>query len=115
MDDANNGEGTSGEDKEASNGKPCHIVAIIRGMPRENIRSNGLMKMRIVELIVVHKKDKSVLTKTFDKIILGFQNSEKIFGEILNEIFSPVITTTISHFDVTMAVAPVTYYVFRRV
>lgn len=60
------------------------------------------MNRKIVELMVVHKKDKKdeeSSTKVLDRPMSGFRESEKVAG-ILNEIFPMVITAIIRHFNV---------------
>lgn len=58
------------------------------------------MKRKIAELMVVNKKDISTSSKGPERSILGFLDSENI-GGIPNDIFPLVITTTVSHFDVS--------------
>lgn len=63
---------TSGESKEANIRKCLYIVVITIGAPRENLPSEGTMKKKIVEMLVVHKKEGGIPTKTLDRPILGF-------------------------------------------
>lgn len=67
-----NGEKTSGENNGASKGKRQHIRVFTRGTPRANILSKWIMKRKIVELMVAHKKDGSTLAKTPYMSMLGF-------------------------------------------
>lgn len=54
------------------------------------------MKRKIEELMVVHKKDRSTSSKSPDKLMLEFWDSEKA-TRTLNDIFPLVIITTIVH------------------
>lgn len=57
---------TSDEDKEANKGKRQYIIAITRGASQANLPSNGTMKRKMVEMLVVYKTDGSVSMKTPD-------------------------------------------------
>lgn len=59
---------------------------ITEGAPRENLSSKGSMKLKIFEMIAVHKKDGSTLVKILYRPMLGFGDSKKV-GGILNEYF----------------------------
>lgn len=79
---------TCGKDKEASK-DVAKIKRLARGSantflqslggPRENLPFEGMMKIKITKMLVLHKKD----------------------GEIFNNIFPLVITTIIGKFDVS--------------
>lgn len=65
-----------------------------------NISYKGMMKRKIVEILVVHKKDGGMSTKIADKLMLEFYDCDKN-GGTLNEIFPLVITVTVGDFDVS--------------
>lgn len=52
-----NRDGTNDEDKGASKGKRHHMVSVTRGMSWENITFKGKINTKIIELMVVHKKE----------------------------------------------------------
>lgn len=65
-----------------------------------NALSNGTMKSRIVKLMIVDKKGRITSTKGPKRLMFSFLDSYKI-GGVLNDIFPLVITSTISHFDMS--------------
>lgn len=58
------------------------------------------MKIKIVEMLVVHKKDVSVPVKTPEQPMIWFWNSDKV-GGTPNNIFPLVITTASGQFDIS--------------
>lgn len=62
-----NREEASCEEKGESKVNLHHIVAITRGEFQENVPSKGTTKTKIVELMVILKKDKSTYAKTLDR------------------------------------------------
>lgn len=67
--------------------------------------------MKIIELMVINKKEGSTSTRVIERLILGLCDNKKV-GGIPNENLRLVITTTISNFDISwcssMAISLVT-------
>ena len=66
--------------KEGSKGKHPYIVAIIGGAPRANLTSKGIMKRKVIEMMVVYHKKSNTPAKVHDCSMLTFWDPEKTIG-----------------------------------
>lgn len=71
-----------------------YISIITDNVPQVNLPSRGIVKRKIVKMMIVDKNKGGLSSKILDWLIMGFRDSEKVRG-VSNELFPLVITTTI--------------------
>lgn len=76
--------GLIGERRENDKGTYLYIPSITSSAPRENLPSNVMVKRKFSKMMGVYRNDGSLSSKVPGKPMLGFWDSEKVRGIMLN-------------------------------
>lgn len=76
------------------------ITSITIGFSPPKTPSKRTMRINIVEMMVVHKKDNFFVEERLESHILEFRDNEKVHG-IFKDIFPLVITKTMINFNIS--------------